>query len=136
MTKEKLSPIDYWQQQMFHIIEISHPYLLKDKEIVEEIIISRANDAYRQYRLSLEEGKDVFYANDTAREVLLDGLKWSPTDFIASLFYTEFGKELNVEERVAEYFKHKEIFDKYSGIDLFDNDEKETELKDRFLASI
>lgn len=136
MEKKELNPTDYWQQQMFHIIEMSHPYLFRDKELLEEIIINRSEEAYDQYLAMVKEGKEVIFAREEAREVLLEGYKWSPTDFLGSLYYGEFNKELEIEERVDLYFKYKFLFDEYSTTELFDNPDKEDELRMKLIERI
>lgn len=131
-----LKATDYWQQKMFHIIEISHPYLFRDKEMLKEIIIERANLAYEKYLSLLKEGKEVIFAREEAKEELLDGYQWSPTDFLRSLYSSEFNKNLKEEECIDKYFELKEIFDEYSGFDLFTNVEKEEELRVGMIAAI
>lgn len=136
MTNGNLNPTDYWVLQMFEILEVSHPYLLKDKEAAQELVDARAESAYEKYESLILEGSDILSARAAAREILLEGLQWSPTDFLASLYYSEFKKELTQAERVAKYFEYEGIFQEYSPNELFENPEKENSLKEVILKRI
>lgn len=136
MKTEKINPTDYWQQQMLHIIEMSHPYLLRDKDSLGEIIVARADAAYDEYKRQIENGQDVHSARAAGREILLDGYKWSPTDFLGSLFYGEFNQELSEEEKIKLFFKYNDLFKEYSNADLFENPKTEELLKESLLERI
>jgi len=136
MTNGNLNPTDYWVLQMFEILEVSHPYLLKDKEAAQEIVDARADAAYEKYESLILEGSDILSARVAAREILLEGLKWSPTDFLASLYSSKFNKELTQEERVAKYFEYEDIFQEFNPSELFDDPELENSLKEAILKRI
>ncbi|NDV83381.1 DUF1896 family protein [Bacteroides sp. 51] len=136
MQNENLNLTDYWVLQMCEILEISHPYLLGNKEAATELVDSRAEAAFEKYQSLIQNGVDVPSARSSAREILLEGLKWSPTDFLASLYSSEFNKELSQEERVSKYFEYVDIFQEYNPNELFEDPAKEGPLKEAILKRI
>jgi hypothetical protein len=128
----EINPYSYWEQTLFQMIDISHPYKLKeDKEELAAFIKERSSQAIESYTSLILEGQDEHQAKELVRNTILyAGLMFSPTDFLSSFFWHTYQKELDVEERIELYNQSKHIFQKYVSDDFYNNPENENNLEE------
>lgn len=134
----KINRYSLWQNRVFDILQISHPYMLIEEELesTRKFIVDRAKQAEDHYNSLLDDGIIPVQAEeDTKNTILLEGLRFSPTDYLASFIWQTFHKEVNVEDRVNIYKKVKAIFeDLHVSYTIYDDAEKEKVLTQK-LAS-
>lgn len=124
----KINPFSYWEQSLFQVIEISHPYMLEpeEKEQTKLFIIERAKEARAAFEKELESFDPISAKEYVRNEVLLAGLSFSPTDFLASFYWNTYEKKLSIIQCIDLYKKTKVIFDEFRtdhNLDDFDNEQ-------------
>lgn len=115
MENNKINPFSYWEQSLFQVIKISHPYMLEpeEKEQTKLFIIERAKEAKAVFEKESENSDPISAKEYVRNEVLLAGLMFSPTDFLASFYWEAYEKELSIRQRIDIYQKTKSIFKEF-----------------------
>lgn len=133
----QINPFSYWEQTLFQMIDVSHPYKLHEgnKDELAAFITKRAQEAKDYYNSQIMNGVDEQQAKeDTRNSVLFTGLLFSPTDFISSFFWHTYQKELSTEERVDMYEQSKHIFEKYSSDNFYAEPDNELRLEEELIS--
>lgn len=128
----EVNPFSYWQQALFQMLDVSHPYKMNEnKEELASFIAERAEEARENYNTLIIEGVNEQEAKDRTRnDILFSGLLFSPTDFLASYFWHEKQQELTVDERIELYHATKQIFEKYANDNFYEDAENEIKLNE------
>lgn len=123
----------YWQDYVFNIVNLSHPYMsvLNGVQETAEFIANKGNLIAENMKERIANGMRREDAEQLAKEEALDGLKFSPTDWLSIFLYQEKNIELDIQERIELYVKTKAIFDEV--LAKGEIEDVEIELEERIL---
>ncbi|MBW8323701.1 MAG: DUF1896 domain-containing protein [Prolixibacteraceae bacterium] len=122
---DELNTADVFQNRIFKYILDYHPYLLEDREVAKEIIITRANLARESYKKASLDGKPHYMAMEEANTILHAGLEFSPISFLQEIYKSAtHGEDLDDKKAVEIYKKTKDIFEKF-GNDVEGTDQED-----------
>jgi len=82
--------LSYYQLTLLSFLKESHPELVNDSDL----IVSRANLAVQTYSQTIENGQTHIQAEESANEVLFEGLHFSKYDTLVNVLWNEFAQEV------------------------------------------
>lgn len=131
MNSNGLSILNAYQRRIFEYIRDYHPHLMKNKNLLKRMIISRANAADEVYRREVSNGTPSYIASYDANEVLHAGLEFSAISYLKELYEDKKDEIIENKKAIAIYKKTKSIFDIY-GAEI-EGDEREMEMIERLM---
>lgn len=83
--------LSYFELLLLDYLRISHPDKVHDKNFITD----RSNQATQILSDEIKSGTNYFSAQETARNVLFDGLIFSPFDLLKDILLNEFSNEFS-----------------------------------------
>jgi hypothetical protein len=90
MKQEQSQGLSYYRLSLLSFLKESHPELLSDRDF----ITARSDSAAEAYSEAIKSGFSHIYAEETANNVLYEGLHFSPFDTLITILWNEFPVEI------------------------------------------
>jgi hypothetical protein len=111
----KLDPLDGYQQRIYRYIRDYHLYILDNREDAEDIIVMRAENAFKAYKEASDNGASPYDCEQAALQALYAGLEFSPVTCLIEACMNSTGYEMENDE-ACEIYRNpavQEIFERY-----------------------
>lgn len=90
MKQEQSQGLSYYRLSLLSFLKESHPQLLSDIDFIS----ARSDSAAEAYSQAVKSGLSHIYAEETANNVLYEGLHFSLLDTLITILWNEFSVEI------------------------------------------
>ncbi len=110
-----------------------HLFIANGKEVMQELIQKRIDDAQEIYTKTLEDGGDFQLADELSHQAKYEGIKFSPIAFLNTILCVELDKEIILSETLPYYWEVEHLFKQYDIHDDFESTSEAVELTNKIV---